>query len=84
MQGELLEEPSLVELAEKHGKSVAQIILRWDVQNGVVTIPKSVKQHRIVENADIFDFELSLEDMAKIDALNEDRRIGPDPDNFDF
>jgi methylglyoxal/glyoxal reductase len=84
MQGELLDEPTLVELAQKYGKSVAQIILRWDLQNGVVTIPKSIKQHRIVENADIFDFELSLEDMAKIDGLNEDRRIGPDPDNFDF
>jgi methylglyoxal/glyoxal reductase len=84
MQGELLDEPTLVELAEKYGKSVAQIILRWDLQNGVVTIPKSTKQHRIVENANIFDFELSLEDMAKIEGLNEDRRIGPDPDNFDF
>ncbi|WNB91299.1 aldo/keto reductase [Bacillus sp. NEB1478] len=84
MQGELLDEPTLVELADKYGKSVAQVILRWDLQNGVVTIPKSVKQHRIVENADIFDFELSVDDMAKIDALNEDRRIGPDPDTFDF
>jgi methylglyoxal/glyoxal reductase len=84
MQGELLEEPTLLELSEKYGKSTAQIILRWDLQNGVVTIPKSIKQHRIIENADIFDFELSAEDMARIDGLNEDRRVGPDPDNFDF
>jgi diketogulonate reductase-like aldo/keto reductase len=84
MQGELLNEPTLVELADKYGKSVAQLILRWDLQNGVVTIPKSVKQHRIVENAAIFDFEISAEDMVKIDGLNEDRRIGPDPDTFDF
>jgi methylglyoxal/glyoxal reductase len=84
MQGELLKEPTLVELAGKYGKSVAQIILRWDLQNGVVTIPKSIHQDRILENADIFNFELSEEDMEKIDGLNEDRRIGPDPDNFDF
>ncbi|HWO98211.1 MAG TPA: aldo/keto reductase [Bacillus sp. (in: firmicutes)] len=84
MQGELLNNETLKELAEKHNKSVAQVILRWDLQNEVVTIPKSTKEHRIIENADIFDFELTAEDMAKIDDLNEDRRIGPDPDNFDF
>ncbi|MDQ0247130.1 diketogulonate reductase-like aldo/keto reductase [Bacillus fengqiuensis] len=84
MQGELLNDETLKEIAEKHNKSVAQVILRWDLQNEVVTIPKSIKEHRIIENADIFDFELTAEDMDKIDALNEDRRIGPDPDNFDF
>ncbi|QHW32348.1 aldo/keto reductase [Paenibacillus rhizovicinus] len=84
MQGGLLDNETLVELAAKHGKSVTQIILRWDLQHGVVTIPKSTKAHRIAENASIYDFELSGEDMARIDALNEDRRVGPDPDNFDF
>lgn len=84
MQGELLNQPVLQEIAAKHNKSVAQTILRWDLQKGVVTIPKSIKEHRIVENASIFDFELSPEDMEKIDALNQDRRVGPDPDNFDF
>lgn len=84
MQGELLSDETLKEIAEKYNKSVAQVILRWDLQNEVVTIPKSIKEHRIIENADIFDFELTKEDMDKIDALNEDRRIGPDPDNFDF
>ncbi|MBS2968047.1 aldo/keto reductase [Metabacillus sp. KIGAM252] len=84
MQGQLFEEPVLKEIAEKHGKSVAHVILRWDIQSGVVTIPKSVKEHRIQGNADIFDFELTQEDMEKIDALNEDKRVGPDPDNFDF
>jgi diketogulonate reductase-like aldo/keto reductase len=84
MQGELLQNEVLSELSKKYNKSVAQIILRWDLQNGVVTIPKSVKEHRIKENADIFDFEISDEDMQKIHALNEDKRIGPDPDNFDF
>ncbi|WP_336789044.1 aldo/keto reductase [Paenibacillus sp. MMO-177] len=84
MQGQLLDHPVLGEIAAKHGKSVAQVILRWDLQNGVVTIPKSIKESRIIENAHVFDFELSSDDMAAIDALNEDRRVGPDPDNFDF
>ncbi|MGD6780325.1 aldo/keto reductase [Sutcliffiella horikoshii] len=84
MQGQLLDNDVLKEIADAHNKSVAQIILRWDLQNGVVTIPKSVKEHRIKENADIFDFELSADEMQKIHALNEDKRVGPDPDNFDF
>jgi len=84
MQGELLNQPVLQEIAAKYNKSVAQTILRWDLQKGVVTIPKSIKEHRIIENASIFDFELSPEDMEKIDALNQNRRVGPDPDNFDF
>lgn len=84
MQGELLNQPVLQEIAAKHNKSVAQTILRWDLQKGVVTIPKSIKEHRIIENASIFDFELSPEDMERIDALNQNRRVGPDPDNFDF
>ncbi|REK75015.1 aldo/keto reductase [Paenibacillus paeoniae] len=84
MQGELLGNEVLSEIGAKYGKSVAQVILRWDVQHGIVTIPKSIKEHRIIENASIFDFELSPEDMERIDALNENRRVGPDPDNFDF
>ncbi|MDX5474431.1 MAG: aldo/keto reductase [Bacillaceae bacterium] len=84
MQGHLLDNEVLKAIGEKHGKSVAQVILRWDLQNGVVTIPKSVKEHRIKENTDIFDFELTVEEMEKVNALNEDKRIGPDPDNFDF
>ncbi|OZB98431.1 aldo/keto reductase [Paenibacillus sp. XY044] len=84
MQGELLNHPQLKEIADKYGKSIAQVILRWDLQHGVVTIPKSTKEHRIVENASLFDFELSQEDMDRIDGLNENRRVGPDPDNFDF
>lgn len=84
MQGQLLDNPDLLEIANKYNKSIAQIILRWDLQNGVVTIPKSTKEHRIVENSDVFDFELSKEDMERIDQLNQDHRVGPDPDNFDF
>lgn len=84
MQGELLDNDVLKGIAEKHGKSVAQIILRWDLQNGVVTIPKSTKEHRIVENSSLFDFELAAEDVSKINELNQNHRVGPDPDNFDF
>jgi len=83
-QGQLLDDETLKEIAVKYSKSVAQVILRWDLQNGVVTIPKSTKEHRIIENSSIFDFSLSNEDMAKIDGMNQNRRVGPDPDNFDF
>lgn len=83
-QGQLLDDETIKEIASKYDKSVAQVILRWDLQNEVVTIPKSIKEHRIIENADLFDFELTQEDMEKISGLNEDRRVGPDPDNFDF
>ncbi|MGG1440738.1 aldo/keto reductase [Brevibacillus laterosporus] len=84
MQGQLLDNPVLQEIANKHGKTVAQVILRWDLQHGVITIPKSTKEHRIVENASVFDFELTQEEMDRIDALNQNHRVGPDPDNFDF
>ncbi|MEQ2528650.1 aldo/keto reductase [Robertmurraya yapensis] len=79
-QGQLLDDPTINEIAQKYGKSAAQVILRWDLQNEVVTIPKSIKEHRIIENADIFDFELSHEDMEKIDGLNKDERVGSDPE----
>ncbi len=71
-------------LSEKYHKTPAQIILRWDIQKGVVTIPKSSNKERINSNADIFNFEISEEDMKKIDSLDKGYRIGADPDNFDF
>ena len=83
-QGELLDNEVLTQIAEKHGKSTAQVILRWDLQNEVVTIPKSTKEHRIIQNADVFDFELNAEEVEKINALNQNQRVGTDPDNFDF
>jgi diketogulonate reductase-like aldo/keto reductase len=83
-QGRLLEHPVIKEIASKYNKSTAQVILRWDLQNEIVTIPKSVKESRIIENADIFDFALSAEDIEKINALNENKRFGADPDNFTF
>ncbi len=84
MQGQLFENETLLQIAKKHNKSIAQVVLRWHLQNGVVIIPKSIKEHRIQENANIFDFELTEEDMNQINSLNQNHRVGPDPDNFDF
>jgi len=83
MQGHL-DQPMLAALAEKYQKTKAQIVLRWDLQREIVTIPKSVHQDRIIENADVFDFELAEEDMQTIDEMNRNQRFGPDPDHFDF
>ncbi|MFF2879432.1 aldo/keto reductase [Gottfriedia sp. NPDC057991] len=84
MQGQLFENETLSQIANKHNKSIAQVVLRWHLQNGIVIIPKSIKEHRIQENANIFDFELTEEDMNQINSLNQNHRVGPDPDNFDF
>ncbi|GED32144.1 aldo/keto reductase [Brevibacillus centrosporus] len=83
MQGNL-DHPLLVELGQKYGKSPAQIIIRWDLEKKVVTIPKSITPARIAQNADVFDFSLSAEDVEKINALNANKRFGADPDNFNF
>lgn len=79
--GKMLDNPEIKKLADKYGKTVAQVILRWDYQQDIVTIPKSVHKERIQENADIFDFELSGEDVQAISALNKDERTGRNPDN---
>ncbi|MGJ7919371.1 aldo/keto reductase [Neobacillus sp. LXY-4] len=83
-RGRYLDEPVLMELAEKHGKTAAQVILRWHLQNYVIIIPKSITEARLKENADIFDFELSLAEMENINLLNENKRFGADPDHVDF
>jgi methylglyoxal/glyoxal reductase len=82
--GELLRAPALATIAKAHGKTVAQVILRWDLQRGIVTIPKSVHRERIVENAGIFDFTLTEAEMKIIDGLDRNTRVGPDPMNFPF
>ena len=82
--GDLLRDPLLSDVAKHHGKTVAQIVLRWEVQRGVVTIPKSTKPHRLAENAGIFDFQLSDGEMSAIDALDRGQRVGADPFNFGF
>ncbi|NLM13343.1 MAG: aldo/keto reductase [Epulopiscium sp.] len=81
MQGKIFGIPLMKELSEKYNKTISQIALRWDIQTGVVTIPKSVTPERIKENADIFDFEISQEDMERISELNTGERIGRDPDD---
>ena len=82
--GPLLQDSVIAKIARVHSKTPAQVILRWDVQSGVITIPKSAKAHRLVENAAIFDFALSESEMAAINALDRGQRCGPDPFNFDF
>ena len=68
----------------QHGKTPAQVVIRWDLQQNIVTIPKSVHPDRIRSNAEVFDFELSEEDMAAIDALDSGHRFGSNPDYFSF
>lgn len=84
MQGNIFELDIMKDLAAKYNKTIAQIVLRWDLQKGVVTIPKSAKKERIRVNADIFDFELAAEDVKKLEQLDRGKRFGPDPNNFDF
>jgi 2,5-diketo-D-gluconate reductase A len=81
-QGEVLSDETIVGIAERHGKTPAQAILRWHIQLGSVVIPKSVTPERIRENLDIFDFELSEDDMAAIERLDSGERIGPEPATF--
>ncbi|MDP9700863.1 MULTISPECIES: aldo/keto reductase [Paenibacillus] len=83
-QGNLMEHPLLQDIAAKYGKSPAQVILRWDLQNGIVTIPKSVTPERIHANTELYDFELTAEEIEQINGLNEHKRFGSDPDNFNF
>ncbi|MFE7170635.1 aldo/keto reductase [Streptomyces sp. NPDC057616] len=78
----LLEVPAIVAIAQKHGRTPAQVVLRWHLQLGNIVIPKSVTPSRIRENIEVFDFSLDTEDLAAISALNEERRLGPDPTTF--
>lgn len=84
MQGKIFELDTFKALSKKYNKTIAQIVLRWDLQNGVITIPKSSKKERIISNSEIFDFEITAEDMAYLNAMDRSKRFGPDPDKFDF
>ncbi|HEX3434445.1 MAG TPA: aldo/keto reductase [Solirubrobacteraceae bacterium] len=77
-----LEDPTIVEIAAAHGKTPAQTIIRWHIQIGNVVIPKSVTPERIVENFEVFDFQLSDTEMQALDAIDAGTRIGPDPNTF--
>ena len=80
----LLQEQSLKEIGQKYSKSAAQVVLRWNIQRGLIVIPKSSNPKRQKENISIFDFELTNEDMQKINSLNKDQRVGPHPDEVGF
>lgn len=84
MNGEILTDATLNEIARKYKKTAAQIILRWNIQSNIVTIPKSMTPSRIEENFNIFDFELDAEDLATIDSMDEDFHYGANPEEFNF
>lgn len=81
---DLLANPVLGKIAAKYGKSPAQVVIRWDLQLGIITIPKSIRKERIIENCSVYDFELTADEIAAISNLNKNERNGADPDNFDF
>ncbi|WP_102694033.1 aldo/keto reductase [Rummeliibacillus pycnus] len=83
-RGKVLQDETIKAIGEKYGKSIAQTIIRWHLQSDHIVIPKSVTPSRIEENANVFDFELTAEDMASIDALNRNERFGSHPDHFKF
>jgi len=80
--GRLIDDPVIAEVAAKHGKSPAQVMVRWSIQLGNIVLPKSVTPERIEQNIDVFDFQLDDADMAAIATLESGRRTGPNPDEF--
>lgn len=83
MNSQILHDDVINEVANEVGKTPAQVVIRWNIQHDVVVIPKSVTPHRIEENLDVWNFELSDNQMERIDQLNQDKRIGPNPLEFD-
>ncbi|MHA7944942.1 aldo/keto reductase [Formosa sp. 3Alg 14/1] len=84
MHGEAFKIEIFQELADKYHRTIAQILLRWNLQKDIIIIPKSKSKMHIIENSQLFDFEISEEDMFLLDSLNRDLRMGPDPANFNF
>lgn len=82
MNGQILEDEVVKEIADELGKTPAQVIIRWNIDENIVVIPKSVTPSRIEENINVFDFELSEDQLSRLNALNKDERIGPDPGEF--
>lgn len=83
-KGKIIGEMKLADMVSKYGKTEAQIALRWNLQRGVIIIPKSIRKERIKENSEIFDFELNEQEMKTINNLDKNMRLGSHPDNFDF
>ena len=84
MRGKVLTEPIMIELSKKYNKTIPQITLRWHIQNGIIPIPKSSNEDRIKENFNIYDFEISKEDMLKIDSLNRNENVSGVPENTNY
>lgn len=84
MQGQLLANETIKTIAQKHNKSTAQVILRWHLEQGILVNVKSVKIERMRANRDIFDFSLDQDDMELLNNLDENLRVGPDPETFNF
>ncbi len=84
MRGKVHQVQEITEIGKRYGKNEFQVVLRWNIQRGIATIPKSATPERIKSNADIFDFELSEDEINVIDNLDKGQRFGPDPENFDF
>ena len=84
MQGQILTNETILKIAEIHNRNAAQIVLRWELQNNILLVSKSVKTERIISNAELDDFSLTKEEMDIISNLNENLRVGPNPDTFDF
>lgn len=84
MHGKILTHPTVVALAEKYGRSAAQITLRWIIERGVIAVPKAASVAHLRENLAVYDFALSETDVRRLNGLNRDQRIGPDPDLVDY
>lgn len=84
MRGRVLTEPLMIDLSKKYNKTIPQITLRWHIQNDIIPIPKSSNEDRIKENFNIFDFEISIEDMLKIDTLDRNENVSGVPDNTSY
>lgn len=83
-KSDILSNPLILDTALKYNKSAAQVILRWNLERGVIVIPKSTHKERLIENIDILDFKLTSDEITSIDSLNKNMRLGSDPDNFNF
>lgn len=83
-KSDVLSNPVITHIAQKYGKSPAQVVIRWDVERGIIVIPKSVHKDRLIENISVFDFQLTKDEVKQITSLNKNMRLGADPDNFNF
>jgi diketogulonate reductase-like aldo/keto reductase len=82
VRGQKKEHPVLVDIARKYGKSTYQILIRWVIEQGAVTIPKSIQKDRMIENAEVFDFALDAEDLVRMGVLYDNTRVAWDPRDF--